>query len=57
MNLSTSLIHNSGKAMAHRKTTSASVARKASKLLRRSPSISVRSVAGTALTQKHKRKR
>lgn len=42
--------------MAHRKTTSARVAKKASSLLRsRATSKRVRSVAGSALSQKHKK--
>lgn len=39
--------------MAHRKTTSKRVASKASKLLRRSKSGRVKSVAASALSQKH----
>ena len=42
--------------MAHRKTTSKRVASKASKLLRRSKSRRIKSVAGSALSQKHGRK-
>ncbi len=42
--------------MAHSKTTSRKVASKASKLLRRSSSKRVKSVAGSALSQKHRRK-
>jgi len=42
--------------MAHRKTTSARVAKKASGLLRsKRTSRKVRSVAGSALSQKHKK--
>jgi hypothetical protein len=41
--------------MAHRKTTSRRVASEAAKLLRTSRSRTVRSVAGSALTQKHGR--
>lgn len=43
--------------MAHRKTTSKRVASKASKLLRLSQSRRVKSVAGSALSQKHGSKR
>ena len=44
--------------MAHRKTTSAKVARKASKLLKdKRTSRRVKSVAGSALSQKHKGKK
>lgn len=42
--------------MAHPKTTSKRVASKASRLLRKSRSSRVKSVAGSALTQKHRRK-
>lgn len=44
--------------VAHRKTTSARVAKKASSLLRSKRTTSnTKSVAGSALSQKHKRKR
>lgn len=42
--------------MAHSKTTSKKVAIKASKLLRKSRSSKVKSVAGSALSQKHGKK-
>jgi len=43
--------------MAHPKTTSRRIASKASSLLRNHTSRKVRSVAGSALSQKHGRKR
>lgn len=43
--------------MAHSKTTSKRVASKASNLLRNSNNSRVKSVAGSALTQKHKGRR
>lgn len=43
--------------MAHKKTTSSKVASKASKLLKRSRSAIVKSVSGSALSQKHGKKR
>ena len=42
--------------MAHPKTTSRKVASKASRLLRKSRSRSTKSVAGSALSQKHGRR-
>lgn len=42
--------------MAHSKTTSKKVASKASDLLRKSRSKKAKSVAGSALSQKHKRR-
>lgn len=43
--------------MAHKKTTSKRVASKASKLLKSSRSKTVKSVSGSALSQKHGKKR